>query len=913
MGSAAAASAELGRARYIIGIDLGTTNTVVASVDARDARAGEAGVAPFRIPQLIAAGTMDERPQLPSFVYLDEEARVVGELARSEGARQPGRTIASAKSWLCHGGVDRRAAILPWGVESARKLSPVEASALVLEHLRAAWDQAHAGEEGARFSEQELVVTVPASFDEAARELALEAARKAGLPAVVLLEEPQAAFYAWMNAQPAARLLRPGERVLVFDVGGGTTDFTLISVKEGGGFERTAVGDHLLLGGDNVDLALAKAVEARLAARPDGRKLETLEWHELVHACRLAKESLLSEEGLERVPVTVSGRGSRLIGGTLREELTRAELEQILYEGFFPLVGPRDFARRSRSGLHEFGLPYAADAAITRHLAVFLARHGSPRIDAVLFNGGFMTPPALRRRVLAQLEHWQPEAGAPRELVARAPERAVAEGAAYYGLVRRGLGTRIGGGTPRSFYAGVGQVEERETAVCVAPMGLHEGQTVELEHDFRLVTNRPVSFKLYSSTTREDAAGAVVALGEDTAEELLELPPIVTALRAPGRGEVTVRLQIRLTELGALEIWCAEPAGEGRWRLSFDMRAGGARLVGEAGEAAGEGSEAAEPAAAPPHPALGEARALLAALFDGPPDGVARTMKQLEERLGPRDEWSTATARGLFDAALELEPRRKRSAEHEARWLHLAGFCLRPGTGAPLDDWRAKSLWLIYQAGLAHENTEQCRLAWWITWRRIAGGLSKGQQDQIWLPLSPIFVPGPQSKRKWYQMKPSREELGEMLRCLANLERLSPSSKAALGDQLVVRLESKKERADAINLWALARLGSRTPLYGPLDAGVPADTAAAWTRAILKYAWPEPRKVAFSLAQLARRTGDRSRDVDEATRALVIDWLKAGGAERAATLVAEVVALEAREQQVAFGDSLPPGLRLVSR
>jgi molecular chaperone DnaK (HSP70) len=898
-------------ARFVIGIDLGTTNTVVAAVDTGAGLVVE----PRRILQLVGPGAVAERPQLPSFVYLadaqqdagqtslpwdGEGARVVGELARDRGAHQPARTIASAKSWLCHGGVDRRASILPWGVEGVRKLSPVEASALVLGHLRAAWDHAHPGEPGARFAEQDIVVTVPASFDEAARELTLEAARKAGLEGVVLLEEPQAAFYAWMNAQPAARLLRAGERVLVFDVGGGTTDFTLIAVKEGGAFERTAVGDHLLLGGDNVDLALARRAEARLVARADGRKLETLEWHELVHACRHAKETLLEDEALERVAVTVSGRGSRLIGGTQREELSRAEVEDILHEGFFPRVERTDFARRSRAGLHEFGLPYATDAAITRHLAVFLARHGFPRIDAVLFNGGAMTPPSLRRRLLDQIGHWQPDAGAPRELTAAAPALAVAEGAAHYGLVRRGLGARIGGGTPRSFYVGVGTVEGRDTAVCLAPMGLHEGQTVELAHDFRLVTNRPVSFTLFSSTTREDAAGAVVALpgGED---DLLELPPIVTAVRAPGRGEVTVRLQIRLTELGALEIWCAEVGGEGRWRLSFDMRSGGARP-----------DEQAPELASPPHPGLADAASLLAGMFNGPPEGLRRIMKDLEGALGPRDEWSTATARGLFDAVLALEPQRRRSADHEARWLHLAGFCLRPGTGAPLDDWRAKSLWLIFQAGLAHDKVEQCRLAWWITWRRVAGGLSKGQQEQIYLPLAPLFVPGPQSKRKWYQLKPSPEEQGEILRCLASLERLAPSAKAALGAELIRRLESKKERADATNLWSLARLGARMPLYGPLDAVVTIDTVAAWLRTLLAHTWPDPPRAAFSIAQLARRTGDRSRDIDDHLRADVIAWLRVAGAPRAAALVAEVVALEAKEQQVAFGDTLPPGLRLVA-
>jgi hypothetical protein len=359
-----------------------------------------------------------------------------------------------------------------------------------------------------------------------------------------------------------------------------------------------------------------------------------------------------------------------------------------------------------------------------------------------------------------------------------------------------------------------------------------------------------------------------------------------------------VRLQVRLTELGVLEIWCAEPAGEGRWRLSFDMRSGGAREEGD-GEAT------------PPHPALPEARALLGALFEGPPERLAKIVKELEAHLGPRDGWTTATARALFDHLLELEPARRRSAEHEARWLHLAGFCLRPGWGAPLDDWRAKSLWLIFQAGLVHENAEQCRLGWWITWRRVAGGLSKGHQEQIYLPVAPLFVPGPQSKRKWYTLKPTREEQGEMLRCLANLERLPAASKAALGDELVGRLAgSKKERSDPTNLWALGRLGARVPLYGPLDTVVAPERAAAWLGAILGHVWPEPARLAFSVAQLARRTGDRARDVDDQVRARVAGWLEEAHATRAALLVKEVVALETREQQVAFGDTLPAGLRL---
>jgi molecular chaperone DnaK (HSP70) len=411
-------------ARYVIGIDLGTTNSAVAYVDTR---AADPRVRVFEVPQLVAPGELAERRQLPSFVYLAGELDlaphetalpwrpradgadvrpVVGELARNQGARMASRMIASAKSWLCHAGVDRQAAILPWGESDGPKLSPVAAQALILGHIREAWDHAHPD---AAFREQEVLVTVPASFDEAARELTLQAAAQAGYPPVVLLEEPQAAFYAWIDRRSSGaggdERLASGGRVLVFDVGGGTTDFTLIDVGDND-FTRTAVGDHLLLGGDNLDLTLAKLVEQRLVART-GKKLDTLQWHGLVHACRLAKETLLGDAaGASAAPIVVQSRGARLIGGTLRDEVTRAELASVLFDGFFPLVARDAQLVRGRGGLQEFGLPYASDPAVTRHLAVFLQRHGGAPISAVLFNGGAMTPHSLRARVLDQIAAW---------------------------------------------------------------------------------------------------------------------------------------------------------------------------------------------------------------------------------------------------------------------------------------------------------------------------------------------------------------------------------------------------------------------------------------------------------------------------------------------------------------------------
>ncbi len=890
-------------ARFLIGIDLGTTNSAVAYVDTH---AADPRVRVFEVEQLVAPGEVAPRRQLPSFVYLAGEidlaphetalpwraaGPVVGELARTQGARMASRMIASAKSWLCHPGVDRQAAILPWGVTDGAKLSPVAAQSLILAHIKAAWDHVHE----APFVDQEVLVTVPASFDEAARELTLQAAAKAGYPPVVLLEEPQAAFYAWIDRNSG---LKAGERVLVFDVGGGTTDFTLIDVDPDG-FTRSAVGDHLLLGGDNLDLTLAKIVEQRVTART-GKKLDALQWHGLVHACRLAKEALLADDAAAVAPIVVTGRGAKLIGGTLRDEITRTELDTVLFDGFFPLVARDAPLARTRGGLQEFGLPYASDPAVTRHLAQFVTRHDATRIDAVLFNGGAMTPTDLRRRVLDQLAQWQ--SSPVRELPTAMPELAVAQGAAYYGLVRRGLATRIKGGTPRAFYIGVDTGSAERMAVCLAPPGLDDGARVQLERDFRLVTNRPVSFRLYSSSTRQDTPGALVPIGDgradtlDDGSDLLELPPIVTVLRARGRGEVTVRLEVHITELGALEIYCVEATET--WKLAFDMRSGGAAPVTE------ESAEA--------HPKTDEAKAKVTAAFtDG--SGLATLMRDLETLFETRrDEWSLLTTRALFDALIEVAAARKKSADHEQRWLNLAGFLLRPGTGAPLDTWRARVMWGVFNENLAFGKSEPGKLAWWIVWRRIAGGLAKGQQEQIYDRLSQLLLPSPKQAKKLAETKPSKQELAEMWRAVGSLERVPPGQKTKLGDELMRRMETRKGREDGVHLWALSRVGARVPLYGPLDSVISPNRVRDWLAIALAWDWPEPDKVAFPLAQLGRRTGDRTRDLDDATRAKLADVVRdLPGGDRAVVLVEQVVALEAREERVALGDTLPAGLKLL--
>jgi molecular chaperone DnaK (HSP70) len=585
-------------ARYVVGIDLGTTNSVVAWVDTggSDGEGETAKVLP--IPQLVKPGLVESRDRLPSFSYLPapnefaagslalpwgEEPFVTGELARSRGAEVPGRVVSSAKSWLCSVGVDPGDAALPWGAPAdVAKISAVDASAAYLRHLRAAWDAAMP----APLAKQEVYLAVPASFDAAARDLTVKAAKQAGLSSVHLVEEPQAAFYAWLASTRGEwrTQVRVGDVILVCDVGGGTTDLTLVAVGEEQGnlvLERKAVGDHILLGGDNMDLALAHVVRERLAA--EGTQLDEWQLRGLVHGCRAAKEKLLADGAGDKEPVVVLGRSRKVIGGTLRTDVTRAEVDAVLLDGFLPMVGAEarpQVARRM--GLQEIGLPYASDAAITRHVAAFVGRHreiAPDGVSAVLFNGGVMHAPRFRERLTSVLRSWR--GGEVRVLTGAHPDLAVAEGAAAYGLARRGRGVRIRGGTARAYYVGVEVaapavpgIRAPVKALCVAPFGMEEGSEVDLpDAEFGLVVGEPAEFRLLgSSVRRDDAAGTVVERWRP--DEIEELAPVeATLTRAGEEGRlVPVRLTARATEIGTLELFCVARDGKGRWQLEFNVR-----------------------------------------------------------------------------------------------------------------------------------------------------------------------------------------------------------------------------------------------------------------------------------------------------------------------------------------------------
>jgi molecular chaperone DnaK (HSP70) len=902
--------------RFVVGIDLGTTNSALACVDT--ART-EWGVEDVPIPQLVAPGRIEPRETLPSFHYepaagevapgalrlpwdAEDSRHAVGVFARDHGAAVPGRLVTSAKSWLSHAGVDRKAGLLPWhGAPDVARLSPVEVSARFLAHFRGAWDHRHPGHP---LADQDVVLTVPASFDEVARELTVEAAVRAGLPRVVLLEEPQAAFYHWFHRQGEAwsAHVAPGQRVLVCDIGGGTTDFTLIEVRPAGSgglqFQRVAVGDHLILGGDNLDLALAHAVERRLDL-----ELSPHDWGVLVRRCREAKERLLGDPAPARHAVNVAGSGTRLIGGARQVEIAREEAETLLVDGFLPRVHRDARPASQRAGFQEFGLPYAPDPAMTRYLAAFLQAHlgpASPGPDLVLLNGGFFASPALRQRLLDVLHGWF-GADRPAALANERLDLAVARGAAYYGMVRRGHGVRISGGLAQAYYVGVARRDASEpAALCLLPAGTEEGEETEIPQPFELLIRQPVEFPLYLSSTRTaDRGGDLV---EVDPRALTPLPPIRTVLQSGKKAAaatVPVRLHARRTEIGTLELWCGEIRGDRRWRLQFDVRgtpaAGAAAPAGA--EAAGVVDEAVRAAGAAViraafQPAAGDA-----------PVPPADLVKALEAATGlRRPEWPPTLLRAFWDALREVDDGRRRAPAHEARWLNLLGFALRPGFGVALDDWRVAQTWRLYAAGVSHARNELCRAEWWILWRRVAGGLTAGQQQTLAEPLlRAIREPGGRAPH----------ERSEIWRLLGALELLPVATKTDLGDRaLDLAARSREPVLREAALWALGRLGGRVPVYGPLNTLAPAETVETWIRRLLEVAPADPG-VPFCVVQLARRTGDRYRDLASQIRAPVLDWLAARGASpRYRELVQEGGQLREDEQRLVFGDALPRGLRI---
>lgn len=900
---------------------MGTTHTVVAFADLK---AADVAIQLFPIEQLVAPGAVAARPLLASVRYHPIEGElaasdwqlpwsfidpgevadaVLGEWAHERGGRTPGRLVASAKSWLSHNGVDRTAPILPWGAAAGvPKVSPVAASASYLAHIKAAWNQRFPRQPLER---QEVVLTVPASFDEAARVLTVEAAQLAGLPQLRLLEEPQAACYDWLQRHHAdrAEVLSKSRLLLVCDVGGGTTDFSLIQIEPGATepqLTRIGVGEHLMLGGDNMDLALARIVESRLG----GGRLNAGELSQLLQQCRNAKERLLAEDAPERVTVTLVGSGARLIGSARTAELSRAEVQTLLIDGFLPVCDHSERPQGRRSAVVEFGLSYAADPAISRHLAGFLAQHaavcqtalgvqalvGQPPIpDTVLLNGGVFHGAPFVNRLLAVLAQWRGQPLLPLENPH--PDLAVARGAVAYGLARRGRGLRIGGGSARSYFLLVeGGRTAAQQAVCLLPRGVEEGREIRLDRVFSLRLGAPVRFHLLSTTV--DAVyppGTVLSL---QAEDFTPLPPIATVVEGDTTGEAAVQLVTHLSEVGTLDVECVAVSDpRQRWRLAFQLRGGDVNTLARL------------------HPRFADAAARLERFYGARGEVDIKEIKNLradlERLLGKRDSWEMPLLRELFGVMWAGARRRRRSIEHERLWFSLVGYCLRPGFGYPLDEWRVGQLWALYAQGIQHHQDSQVWAEWWTLWRRVAGGLEATAQ----LQLSEVLLKNlrPVTGKGAKDRIPGIED---MARLAGVLERLPATRKIELGELLLARLARKEESPQL--WWALGRLGTRMPAYGSAHDVVPAAIAINWLERLLGLDWRTVAPAAFAATLLARHSGDRERDLEAALRAQVIQRLRASKAPTSwQRLVQEVVELDDADAGRVFGETLPPGLRLV--
>jgi len=919
--------------QYVIGIDLGTTNSAVSYVDLAALRqkkgnqgAGIKKPKVFQIPQLTGYGEFTKHPVLPSFLYIPGKYDIsqeglrhpwkkkqdlfAGCFARDHGAKIPSRLVCSAKSWLCNPQADRQAAILPWGAEGFDKISPVAATAEYLLHIKSAWN--HSVKDEDRFLENQFVViTVPASFDEEAREFTMDAVRIAGFGnSVTLLEEPLAAFYSWLinHEKDWHTHIRPDDLVLVCDVGGGTTDFSLITLKESEGsprFERIAVGDHLILGGDNIDLALARRVASKFRS---GSQLSPDKWKTLCHSCRQAKEKIL-DKGQDSVRITLKGEGRSLIAGTLAADLTRSEVEDILLNQFYPFVDTRD-ALNSDSGkqVSDFGLLFEQDSAVTRHIIRFLENHRQdvknslskdPLPDFILFNGGTLKPGFIQKRIQRVVGQWfgVGESHYPAILENKAPDLAVGIGASYYGLVKQGKGVRVGSGSPRSYYIGVKiSGENTRKAVCVVERGLDEGSVIDLaDMQYEVRANEPVSFEIFSSSFRSgDRAGTIIEIDKSVSA----MSPVQTVIKFGKTGQaknIPVTIGAEYTEMGTLSMYCKSAVSDHRWKLQFQLRQMHSALKGSETEIYDEDL-------------IKQTLNLVETVFTDDSSGnesLKTIVRQIEKIIGQKKaNWPLSFLRRIADKLLDIEKNRMFSPDHEARWLNLTGFCLRPGFGDAFDQERAGKVWKIYLAGLVFDKVQQNRLEWWIFIRRTAGGMKAGCQRQFFQDVSPVLV-----KNKSGRSKLSPREIFELWMAAGSMERLLVKDKIALAKALIPVFRPGKNQ-DSL-FWVLSRLGARQLLYGSVDRVVPPQEVVKWINRMMKITWKKSDPVDHAISMMARKTGDRTRDIDHETAQRIVEWLTSrNAAGHLIRVINEKIDIVDKEKNAQFGEKLPSGFIL---
>jgi len=906
-----------------VGIDLGTTNSAISYIDTNHGQ--NAKIKRFKIPQLIRKGELGSVSVLPSFLYIPGEYELTsdeisqpwekandnfaGVFARDYGSKVPSRLISSAKSWLCHDKTDRNAKLLPWGAKTGvKKLSPVEATAEYLLHIRKTWNLDKKQDDNLYLENQFLTITIPASFDEVARELTLKACEMAGLSNVILLEEPLAAFYSWLTEREKNwdNNVSEKELILVCDVGGGTTDFTLIALRDIDGsprFDRIAVGNHLILGGDNIDLAMARLAESKIKSKKNIMSGDR--WKTLCHLVRAAKEKLL--EGLsESERITITGKGSKLIGDTISTRLDKTEVENIIINGFFRPVAMNDLEidKNLKKGITEFGLPYESDPVITRHLGRFLMDHQDdvkkilgkdlPIPDHVLFNGGSLKPEIVQNAVINSIAAMfkLDQNSIPNILENPCPDTAVSIGAAYYGKVKLGLGVKVGSGSPRSYYLGIETKEGKKGALCLIERGLAEGSKIVLpeEYSFMVKTNQPVSFELFSSSFRaNDKCGDFINHIDDSFSKLPPLQTMIKFGKLNEEKEITIDLNANFTEAGTLSIWCESKESQHRWDLSFDLRS----ISNINHKMRINSMETFD------EKLIHNCSELLSHAFSNNDKEVISIVKKISKTIEiQKNRWPLMFIRKLSDILLENKIWRKKSPVHEARWLNLSGFCLRPGTGAPLDEERMKKVWEIYKEGLSFPNEIQNKNEWWIFLRRVGAGLKPGYQRQIAQDLSSILK----------QNKISEKEKAELWMMIGNFENLHSNDKVRFGNILKNSLNPNKFESKMI--LSLGRIGARELLYGNIEKVVPKETIAKWIPFFMTKKWSTSKEVLYAISQMGRLTGDRTRDIDEDLKKEAIEFLESNGDQNGAELLKKVVQIKSDEEKQIFGEALPAGIIL---
>lgn len=926
--------------RYIVGIDLGTTNSSVSYVDTSKANAA---IHQYRIPQLVAEGHVDALPKLPSYCYIAAQGEwrdnaldlpwsqrntyFVGAFALEHGAKVPSRLVSSAKSWLCHQAANRKDKILPFdALDEKERISPVEACRRYLDHIRMAWNHDVAkGDAELELEQQDIILTVPASFDEVARALTAQAAKEAGFLNITFLEEPQAAFYSWIATHHTnwQKKVGAGDLILICDVGGGTTDFSLIEVKDEAGilsFSRSHVGDHLLLGGDNLDITLAYYLRDKIEGE-SRIVLSTAQWKQLYHEARKAKEFLLSDgkHAADQVNLTIQGSGSSVVQGSLKTTIGRDEIESILVEGFFGIYSwDEAVCLKKSSGMRSMGLPYEDDPSMTKQLANFLkstmdSHPNGPQY--ILFNGGTMKAPIFQQRLVSNLKRWFPN-NKLEVLESHSLDLAVARGAAYYGRARRGLGTKIKSSSPRTYYLELevqgSSIPTDKRALCLLPRGSDEGASYESDQQFLLTPNQPVSFSVLTSHVRlHDQSGDLITI---LPEEMHRLPQIQTILRygkqtkTPEALQIPVRMGICYTPIGTIDLWLQSLNGSHRWNLEFQLKT----AAGNQDDLALIGKRRKDETFEVSH--LNEAKKILKEAFKrGANIQPDKIMVKLEESLQqPKKEWSLSVLRSLWEALLESAEGRTFSRQHYSRWWNLAGYLLRPGSGFPLDDFRMQELWKITLADLRTQNSKEAFLQNWICLRRVASGLKKGQQQQIMNQLLPSLF-NKKSGKIECNGKMTGYQYAEMIRVIGSLELIDNSQKQAIGTALVAKIVAGK--GVPADLWTLGRLGARHLFYGAVPNIIGKEQVAEWIASLLDvidiYGHEQLK---FVLVQLARSSEYKELAVAEEIRRRICEsYRNTPHFKSVCDGLSQTRPMNQADEEALIGEELPPGLCLLYR